>query len=48
MLEIRGLVNKALNYADRQELALRRFLEDGRLRMDKDACSYCTSYAIAA
>lgn len=33
----RGLVNKALGYALRQELALRRFLEDGRLRMDNNS-----------
>lgn len=33
----RGLVNKALGYALRQELALRRFLDDGRLRMDNNA-----------
>ncbi len=32
----RGLVNKALGYAVRQELALRRFLDDGRLRMDNN------------
>ena len=32
----RGLVNKALGYALRQELALRRFLDDGRLRMDNN------------
>ncbi len=32
----RGLVNKALGYAMRQELALRRFLDDGRLRMDNN------------
>jgi hypothetical protein len=32
----RGLVNKALGYALRQESALRRFLEDGRLRMDNN------------
>jgi len=32
----RGLVSKALGYALRQELALRRFLEDGRLRMDNN------------
>jgi len=32
----RGLVSKALGYADRQQLALRRFLEDGRLRMDNN------------
>lgn len=32
----RGLVTKALGYAIRQELALRRFLEDGRLRMDNN------------
>lgn len=32
----RGLVNKALGYADRQERALRRFLDDGRLRMDNN------------
>src|SRR5690606_22361167 len=44
----RGLVRKALGYAVRQEKALRRFLDDGRLRMDKDACSYCTSYAKTA
>jgi transposase len=30
----RGLVRKALGYAVRQEQALRRFLEDGRLRID--------------
>lgn len=34
--QARGLVNKALGYALRQELALRRFLEDGRLRMDNN------------
>ena len=33
----RGLVSKALGYAIRQELALRRFLEDGRLRMDNNS-----------
>lgn len=32
----RGVVNKALGYALRQELALRRFLDDGRLRMDNN------------
>jgi hypothetical protein len=32
----RGLVNKALGYAMRQELALCRFLDDGRLRMDNN------------
>ena len=32
----RGLVNKALGYALRQEIALRRFLDDGRLRMDNN------------
>jgi transposase len=32
----RGLVSKALGYADRQQVALRRFLEDGRLRMDNN------------
>ena len=32
----RGLVRKALGYAMRHELALRRFLEDGRLRMDNN------------
>ncbi len=32
----RGLVRKALGYALRQELALRRFLQDGRLRMDNN------------
>jgi hypothetical protein len=32
----RGLVNKALGYVLRQELALRRFLDDGRLRMDNN------------
>lgn len=32
----RGLVSKALGYALRQEQALRRFLEDGRLRMDNN------------
>ena len=31
---VRGLVKKALGYADRQERALSRFLDDGRLRMD--------------
>lgn len=33
----RGLVSKALGYALRQELALRRFLDDGRLRMDNNS-----------
>ena len=33
----RGLVSKALSYAIRQELALRRFLHDGRLRMDNNS-----------
>jgi hypothetical protein len=32
----RGLVNKALGYVLRQETALRRILEDGRLRMDNN------------
>jgi transposase len=32
----RGLVNKALGYAVRQQLALRRFLDDARLRMDNN------------
>jgi transposase len=32
----RGVVKKALGYALRQEAALRRFLEDGRLRMDNN------------
>lgn len=32
----RGFVSKALGYAIRQELALRRFLDDGRLRMDNN------------
>ncbi len=34
--QVRSLVKKALGYADRQELALSRFLEDGRLRMDNN------------
>lgn len=33
----RGLVTSALGYAVRQEAALRRFLEDGRLRMENNA-----------
>lgn len=33
----RGLVSKALGYALRQQLALRRFLDDGRLRMDNNS-----------
>ena len=33
----RGLVTKALGYAIRHELALRRFLDDGRLRMDNNS-----------
>ncbi len=33
----RGLVATALGYAVRQEQALRRFLEDGRLKMDNNA-----------
>ena len=33
----RGMVATALGYAVRQETALRRFLEDGRLRMDNNA-----------
>jgi hypothetical protein len=32
----RGLVNKALGYVLRQQIALRRFLDDGRLRMDNN------------
>jgi hypothetical protein len=32
----RGIVNKALGYAVRQQLALRRFLDDARLRMDNN------------
>lgn len=32
----RGLVSKALGYAARQQSALQRFLEDGRLRMDNN------------
>jgi transposase len=35
--QVRGLVTKALGYAIRQELALRRFLDDGRLRMDNNS-----------
>jgi len=35
-LEGRGLVATALGYAVRQEQALRRFLDDGRLRMDNN------------
>lgn len=35
--EQRGLVASAFGYALRQENALRRFLEDGRLRMDNNA-----------
>jgi transposase len=34
--QVRSLVKKALGYADRQECALRRFLDDGRLRMDNN------------
>jgi len=34
--QARGLVSKALGYAIRQERALRRFLDDGRLRMDNN------------
>ena len=32
----RGLVNTALGYAVRNKLALRRFLEDGKLRLDNN------------
>jgi len=35
--QARGLVSKALGYVIRQELALRRFLDDGRLRMDNNS-----------
>lgn len=35
--QVRGLVNKALGYAVRHELALRRFLEDPRLRLDNNS-----------
>jgi transposase len=35
-LEGRGLVATALGYSVRHELALRRFLDDGRLRMDNN------------
>jgi transposase len=34
--QVRSLVKKALGYADRQERALRRFLDDARLRMDNN------------
>ncbi len=34
----RGVVSKALGYAVRQQLALRRFLDDARLRMDNNHC----------
>lgn len=34
--QVRSLVKKALGYADRQECALSRFLDDGRLRMDNN------------
>jgi len=34
----RGLVKRALGYAIRQETALRRFFDDGRLRMDNNPC----------
>jgi hypothetical protein len=34
--QVRSLVKKALGYADRQERALSRFLDDGRLRMDNN------------
>ncbi len=33
---MRSLVKKALGYADRQQRALSRFLDDGRLRMDNN------------
>jgi transposase len=36
-VECRGLVATALGYGLRHETALRRFLEDGRLRMDNNA-----------
>lgn len=35
--DTRGLINRALGYATRQESALRRFVDDGRLRMDNTA-----------
>jgi hypothetical protein len=35
--QVRGLISKALGYAIRQERALRRFLDDGRLRMDNNS-----------
>jgi transposase len=34
--QVRSLVKKALGYAGRQERALNRFLDDGRLRMDNN------------
>jgi len=34
--QVRSLVKKALGYADRQQRALSRFLDDGRLRMDNN------------
>jgi transposase len=34
--QVRSLVKKALGYAGRQERALSRFLDDGRLRMDNN------------
>jgi hypothetical protein len=44
----RGLLSSALGYAVRQKDALLRVFDDGRLILDNDACSYCTSYAVSA
>src|SRR5262249_25403159 len=43
----RGLVATALGYALNQELPLRRFLEDGRLKMDNNAAERALRSSVA-
>jgi hypothetical protein len=41
-------LRRATTYAINQRFFFRRCFEDGRFEIDKDACSYCTSYAKTA
>jgi transposase len=41
-------LEKAAGYAIHQRPFVRRCFTDGRFEIDKDACSYCTSYAETA
>lgn len=47
-VEPKCVLGKALGYLHRQWPRLTAFLHDPRMELTKDACSYCTSYAVAA